>query len=306
MNSPIFFFRLAPAVLLLQGLIAQTTSSNERGGRQSSPWVALARGRVEPPGGIVQIAANRDGRVKDILVQEGDTVAKGTALATLDDEAAQLRLAVAQQELTQTHAAMGPLQVRKIAAEREVHRLDQLVARQLANAQDLDQARDRVAEVAAEISQEAMAENTARAQLALAQYEVDARVIRAPVTGCIIRRLVSLGEGTSTEPVTPLFWLAPDGPRVVRAQLDEDSVHLVAPGQLAEVVIESATSRVLKARVQKVGLFFGPRRPSTDDPAERQDMRVVDCVLVLEEATPSPLIGQRVLVRFLGPGKSAR
>jgi multidrug resistance efflux pump len=160
--------------------------------------------------------------------------------------------------------------------------------------------------VAAEISKAALAEDTARAQLALAQYEVDARAVRAPIAGRIIRRLASPGEGTSTAPVTPLFWLAPDGPRIVRAQLDEDSVLLVAPGQLAEVVTESAASRVISARVQRVGLYFGPKRPATDDPAERQDMRVVDCVLVLEDATPPLLIGQRVLVRFLSPDKSAR
>lgn len=306
MNSRLPFLRLVAAALILQLPVVASAQAHERGAAESSPWVALARGRVEPPGGIVQVAANRDGFVKNIFGREGDEVTKGTVLATMDDKSARLHLALAQRELAQTHASLVPLQLRKSTAEREARRLDQLVAQELANAQDVDRARDRVAEVEAEISQVAVAEDAMRARVDLAQYEVDACAIRAPIDGQILRRLASPGEGTSAGNVTPLFWLAPSGPRVVRAQLDEDSVHLVAAGQRAEVVIESTPNAVIKARVQKMGLFFGSRRLPTDDPAEREDVRVVDCVLVLEDAPPSLLLGQRVLVRFLRGGQAAR
>jgi HlyD family secretion protein len=306
MKSACPLLPLAAVLLALHGWAAPAARADAPGGTAASPWAALARGRVEPRGGVIQIAANRDGIVREVRVNEGDRVAPGAVLATLDDEAARLRLALAQRQQAQARLALEPLRIRQAAAAREVRRLEQLVAEQLANAQDLDEARDRVAEVGAEISQGGAAEETARAELALAQFEVDARVVRAPVAGQIIRRLASPGEGTGSGTVTPLFWLAPDGPQVVRAQLDEDSVHLVTPGQSAEVVAESAAGPVTRARVQRVGLYFGPRPSATDDPAERQDVRVVDCVLELDAAAPPLLIGQRVLVRFLRPGESAR
>ncbi len=302
-SSPLF--RLA-AVLVLLGPVVPAAPAGEAAGAETAPWVALARGRVEPPGGVIQVAAGRDGIVQELRVNEGDRVAKGAVLAALNDDGARLSLVLAQRQLAQAHAALGPLLIRRAAAVREVGRLEQLVAQQLANGQDLDEARDRVAEVEADITQGTAAEETARAGLDLARAEVEARVIRAPVDGQIIRRLASAGEGTSTATVSPLFWLAPDGPRVVRAQVDEDSVSLVAPGQHAEVVAESAGGMVLHARVQTVGLFFGPRRSPTDDPAERQDVRVVDCTLVFEDANPAVLVGQRVLVRFLRTGQARR
>ena len=287
------------AVLTLLGPVAHAA------GPDSSPWVALARGRVEPPGGIVSVGASRDGIVKELLVDEGDAVAKDAPLATMDNRSALLNRDLAARELDQAQAAAAPLQLRQTAAAREVRRLEQLVAEQLANAQDLDQARDHAAEIAAGISQAAAAESAARARLALAEHEVEVCVVRAPVAGQIVRRLGAVGQAFSIQG-GPLFWLAPSGPRVVIAQLDEEAVGLVTPGQRAEVITESAPGRVIPGTVQRVGLMFGPRRPATDDPAERQDVRVVDCVVALGDATPPLLIGQRVVVRFLRPGASGK
>jgi multidrug resistance efflux pump len=248
------------------------------------------------------VAASRDGIVKEVLAREGEQVVKGQVLATLDDGIARLNLALAKREQARAHAALLPLQIRQAAAEREFRRLEALVSGKLANDQDLDQARDQVAILKAEIVLAAAGEDAARVQVDLAQHEVEARIVRAPTAGLIVRRLASPGEGSSTQEVTPLFWLAPNGPRVVIAQLDVDSVHLVTAGEAAEVVTDATPAQVFKAKVQRVGVLFGPRRPSTDDPAERQDVRVVDCTLVLENGDPL-LIGQRVVVRFLRPAQ---
>ena len=45
-----------------------------------------------------------------------------------------------------------------------------------------------------------------------------------------------------------------------------------------------------------MGQVFGPKRPRTDDPQERVDERVVECVLSIEQQ--HLLLGQRVLVKF--------
>ena len=299
MNSRGFRFAAFAAALALLGPVARAA------GPDLSPWVALARGRVEPPGGIVLVGASRDGLVKELLADEGDVVAKDAPLAAMDDRSARLTRDLAASELAQAQAAAAPLQLRQTAAAREVRRLEQLVSEQLANAQDLDQARDHAAEIAAGISQAEAAENSARARLALAEHEVDVCVVRAPVAGQIVRRLGAVGQAFSIQG-GPLFWLAPNGPRVVIAQLDEEAVRVVTLGQHAEVITDSEPGRVISATVQRVGLIFGPRRPATDDPAERQDVRVVDCVVALGDATPPLLIGQRVVVRFLRTGASGK
>lgn len=261
--------------------------------------VEYARGRVDLPGGIIQLAAQRDGIIKEILVDEGHDVKRGDVLAVLDDVSARLNLEVVQREQAQAEAAQPRLLLRKAAAERERRRLQALVAKGLAQAAELDQAADIVAQLAAEAGEVAAAVDAARARTAVARYEVELRLIRAPMDGRVIRRLAKPGEGSSTLNVTPLFWFAPAGPRIVRAELEEGAVRTVHVGQRAEIISEFDAGIVYAARVARVGELFGPKRPITDDPTERQDVRVVECVLTLDADGAPLLIGQRVTVRFL-------
>lgn len=293
---------LAGAILLPDAARADSPAAT----LAPSPWIALARGRIEPAGGIIQVASARDGLVKSLLVSEGDHVTQGQPLVQLTDDDARLNLALAQREAAQAGAALTPFQLREAAARREVQRLAPLVADQLANAADLDRAREQEALAKSGLDEARAASDAARARLDIARHEVDARIVRAPVAGRILRCLVKPGEGVSTQLPSTLFWLAPHGPLTVVAQLDEPSARLIKAGDQAEIVPDSSNDRVATARVQSVGLVFGPRRPATDDPAERQDLRVVDCRLTIEGHPDGLLIGERVVVRFLRAGSSAR
>lgn len=300
--------KLPPILICPVFLCVVLTSVAQTGPAQPDgrPWVALARGRVEPQGGIIQVAAPGPGIVKAIDVHEGDRIAAGQALATLRDETAQLNLTLAGARVAEVRAAAKPLAIRLAAARREADRLTRLVAGQLANQQDLDQARDLVAELGAEIARTEAAVAVARDQAALARSAVAACVVRAPVAGQVIRRLVSPGEAVGTDASPVMFWLAPDGPRTVVAELDEDSAPLIRPGERAEVVTDATKPQTFPATVRRVGLLYGPRRPVTDDPAQQQDVRVVDCLLTLDTAHPPLLIGQRVVVRFLRLDQNSR
>jgi hypothetical protein len=65
------------------------------------------------------------------------------------------------------------------------------------------------------------------------------------------------------------------------------------------VTLEADEQQRFKARVLRLGTVVG-NRTAGDDPAERQDARVVECVLALEAQTLR--IGQRVIVRFAKAG----
>lgn len=84
--------------------------------------------------------------------------------------------------------------------------------------------------------------------------------------------------------------------RIVRAELAERVIETVRPGMVAEVVPEADEKQTYTGRVLRVGLVFEPKRPRTDDPQERVDERVVECVLSIDQQ--HLLLGQRVLVKF--------
>lgn len=256
--------------------------------------LVYAKGRIDIEGGLIRLAASRDGLVKEVAVEEGQRVRTGDILAVIDDQPARLALAVAAAELAQSRTSLPPLQVRLTAADREADRLASLAPDAAAPA-DLDAARDLAALVRTEIAAAQAAITSAEARLRASDYEVAQRIVRAPLDGWIVKRYARPGDGVSTLNITPLFLFAPDSPRIVRADLDERFVEKVRAGLPAEVVIEADETRVIPGKILRVGQVFGTKTP-TGEPGERIDQRIVECVVSVEDQ--SLRIGQRVLVRL--------
>jgi HlyD family secretion protein len=294
-----------PRRLLAAGLVLATLAGCESDPPPPAPpvatvpgYVAAAKGRIDVEGGLVKLAAKRDGVVRAVLVEEGAEVRTGQVLAVLDDEQARLTAALSEAELAEARAQLAPLRVRLAAAEREVGRLRPLAAGDTVERRELDQAVDQAKLLRSEIAVAETAIATAERRLKVAQFEIEQRVVRAPADGRIVRRTARAGDGVSTLNVTPLFQFAPDTPRIVRAELEERYLNQVRPGQGAEITLEADENRHYKASVLRLGLVVGQRTPS-DDPNEKQDNRVVECVLSLD--APDLLIGQWVIVRFVNP-----
>ncbi len=260
-----------------------------------APHVAVAKGRVDVEGGVYKLAASRDGLIKEVFAEEGAEVERGQILARLNDEQARLALAQADAELAQTRAERPVLEVRLRATEREVRRLAPLASDGTVARRDLDQAQDDLQLVRTQIHQNEAAVEVALRRRAVAAYEVQQRAVRAPRAGRIVRRQARPGDGVSTLNVTPLFLFVPNTPRIVRAELDERFVDRVRPGMRAEITFEAGESPHFGGRVLRVGQVFGDKQLS-GDPTEKVDVRVVDCVLSMEDQ--SLVIGQRVLVKI--------
>ena len=63
--------------------------------------LASAKGKVDIEGGVIRLAARRDGVIAEVLVEEGARVRRGQVLALLDDATARSSLSLAESELRQ-------------------------------------------------------------------------------------------------------------------------------------------------------------------------------------------------------------
>jgi HlyD family secretion protein len=262
-----------------------------------SPYVAIANGKADVEGGIIQVAARSAGVIRDVLVQEGDDVVKGQVLARLDDDAARVSAQRAAAEVSQAKAQIAVLQVQLATANREYQRLQGLVATNFVAGQKLDQARDaiRAAEAALQAQRATIA--TYQARLGEARYQEELSVIRAPADGRIIRRYANPGAGASTLNVSNMFDLEPKTDRIVRAEISEGALPFVAIGQTVQLAPESDPAKTYTGKVIRRAAVFGARKLQSDDPSERTDERVVEVVVGTQNAPF--LIGQRVLVKFM-------
>ncbi len=259
----------------------------------ASPYVATAKGRIDIKGGVLRLAARHEGMVQKVLVEEGDTVKAGQVLAMLDDQQARAGVDLAQAELEQARRALPALEARHGIAQREESRLIPLAADNTVARQELDQAGDQIKLLQAEIAATNATIDTATQRVKVAELEVEQFAIRAPLDGQIVRLQARPGDVVGTQ--NALFLLAPHAPRVVLAELEERFVPEVKLGQTAEVILEADETHKFPARVLRIGRMVGARTPS-DDPHERQDDHVVECLLAVD--APQLLIGQRVIVRI--------
>ena len=268
-----------------------------------SPFVAVANGKADVEGGMIQVAARRAGIVREVYVQEGDQVVKGQILARQEDDEPKLAAARAAASVEQAKAQMAQYQVQLSAAEREHKRLQGLVSTNFVAAQKVDQAADKIREAQANIQAQRAAIATAQAALEEARYNLELTIIRAPTDGRIARRYANPGAGASTLNVSNMFDLEPEAPRIVRAEIAESALPHVAIGQTVQIAPESEPTKVYNGKVLRRAAVFGARKLQSDDPSERADDRVVE-VVVSADSAPF-LIGQRVLVKFMRDGAAA-
>ena len=268
-----------------------------------SPYAAIANGKVDVEGGIIQIAARRGGIVREVLVQEGDRVVTGQILARQEDDEARLALQSATADVAQAQSQLRLIQVEIRTAQREYDRLEKLVATNFVAAQRIDQARDAIATAQARLGSQQAAVQTAIARRDQAAYNVELTIIRAPQNGRIVRRYANPGAGASTLNVSTMFDLEPDSPRIARAEIVESDIPNVSTGQAVEITPEGDPSKVYVGTVLRRAAVFGARKLASDDPSQRSDERVIEVVVTAGDAPL--LIGQRVLVKFMKPGQTA-
>ncbi len=312
LRRPVFWIVIAGLVLLVAGGLVFNSQAQARKAEAAkaaetaaplSPYVAIANGKADVEGGLIQVAARSAGIVREVLVQEGDKVREGQILARLEDDEQRLSAARVRAELEQARAQIALTQVEIATASREFDRLDSLSASNFVAGQRLDQARDVIRQGEARLRAQRAAVATAEARLAEAGYNLELTMIRAPADGVIVRRYANPGSGASTLNVSNMFDLEPAGQRIIRAEIAEGALPHVSLGQSVEIASEADPTQTFTGQVLRRAAVFGARKLVSDDPAQRADERVVE-VVVSAQGAPF-LVGQRVLVKFLRPVQSA-
>lgn len=262
-----------------------------------SDFTAVAKGKVDVEGGVIEVAARSHGVFRDIYVEEGDRVEAGQVLAVQEDDEQRIRLRQAQAQLQSANAGLERLQVRLDIARREHNRLEPLVDIDAASSQELDRAKDDLRQLEVDIEAQKASVLQSEANLESAQFSLEQRTVRAPVAGRIVEAKARPGVGASTFQVSTAFTLMPDAQKIVRADLDQAFVGKVRVGQQASIAPDSDPQTTYDGEVLRVGEIFG-RRTTQDSPGSGGGSDYVIEVVVGAGDMPL-LIGQRVLVRFL-------
>jgi len=168
--------------------------------RGQAVQAVYATGTVEPTV-MLPIAPRVTARLAELLVDEGAVVEKDQLLARLEDE--------------DVKSALAELQARADYAQREYHRQEKLLARKVSTVQARDKAKTEW--------------EAAQAAVKRAAAEADFLQLEAPADGHIIRRDGEVGELIPAN--TAIFWMSCCAPLRISAEVDEEDIPLVEPGQ---------------------------------------------------------------------------
>jgi multidrug resistance efflux pump len=130
-----------------------------------------------------------------------------------------------------------------------------------------------------------------RANLALDECEV-----KAPADGSVLRLNLQVGDLLSAEPKSQPLIFCPDGPRIVRAEIEQEWTDRVEKGQRVTFQDDTTNEDGYKwgGEIDRVGDWMAHRRSILPDPGQMHDVRTLECIVKIDPNQKPLRIGQRV------------
>ena len=133
----------------------------------------------------------------------------------------------------------------------------------------------------------------AEARVRTAQANLEKTIIRAPISGVILRKRLKDGESVSPENQTGIISLADVSAIRVRVDLDERDVAKVRANQTAYVTADAFGERKFQGKVVRIGQILGRKNFRTERPTEKVDTKILEVLIELAPDQKLPL-GLRV------------
>ena len=133
----------------------------------------------------------------------------------------------------------------------------------------------------------------AETRVRTAEASLAKTIVRAPISGTILRKRLKDGESVSPENQTGIVTIADTSRLRVRVDLDETDVAKVRENQTAFVTADAFDEQKFAARVVKIGRILGRKNFRTERPTEKVDAKILEVLLELNPDQTLPL-GLRV------------
>jgi len=200
-----------------------------------------ANGTINPVT-LVNVGTQVSGRVKKIYADYNDQVKKGQILLELEDELFKAQIAQSIGNVKNNEASL------ELARANEI-RMRSLFEKEYVSKQDLDQAVQALKSAEAQLT-------TTKAQLSRDQTNYGYSIIKSPVSGVVVDRVVDVGQTVAASLQTPtLFKIAQD---LSKMQIDtsfaEADIGRIQVGQVAKFNVDAFPNKNFEGVVKQIRL----------------------------------------------------
>ena len=295
---------------LLRGRETKHKVETEKVTRRDLEAMVSGSGWIEPRR-KVDVSANTAGRVVELAVEEGDTVALGQVLLRIDPAPFRGAVDRIRAAISAARADLDAAIATEAQAKADRERLEALAKRQLASANELDTARRNADKATAGVTAARARLRQEEAMLRTAEHDLNQVTITASMDGVITRRNIEEGEtvvtGTMNNPGTILLTIADLSVMEAEIEVDETDVVDVRVGQDVRVTVDAFPDTTLKAVVTEVGSsarrdFTNPGQTSADFPVTVRLVQTIPGLRPGLSATAEIVTSQRTRVPSVSIG----
>ncbi|HEY5559677.1 MAG TPA: efflux RND transporter periplasmic adaptor subunit [Steroidobacteraceae bacterium] len=191
------------------------------------------------------VSAKITGKVRTVLIEEGQVVEAGEILATLDDSETRADVALRQAQVAAARAGLAEIQSALANAERDFERQQELEARKLTSVSALDTARTQAESLRARLASQRSQVRVAEEALDVARVQLDNTIVRAPFAGVVTVKAAQPGEMISPVSAgggsirTGIGTIVDMDSLEIQVDVSEAYIHRVQAGQPVEAVLNA-------------------------------------------------------------------
>ena len=204
----------------------------------------------------VNVGSQVSGMIEELSVDFNSIVRAGDVIMRLDPSLFETQVAQARANLIRAEADTDRLRVSLDDARVQLSRAEDLAARQLISETEREAAQLAVRSTEAQLRSSEAAITQAMASLSQNEVNLEHTVIRAPIDGIVISRLVDAGQTVAASLQAPeLFVIAADLTKMrVIANIDESDVGRIRPNQRVTFTVDAFPGDEFEGTVSQIRL----------------------------------------------------
>jgi RND family efflux transporter MFP subunit len=214
----------------------------------------------------VDLAAQREGVIAELLADTGRQVRKGDLLAKLDDRQIQADRDAARDQLASIEADLKNWQATVKMAEIDLERSEKMFESKLITQSQVEHDRFKLTATRFEYDREQKNVERAKNVLKSLDFELEKTRITAPFTGVIARRYVREGQRVATG--DKVFWVTATGPMTVRFNVPEKFAAEIRRSTPLEITPAELPEKKYPGRVLMASPVIDPASGTFDVSAE--------------------------------------
>lgn len=205
----------------------------------------------------VDVTSRIAGRITQINVDIGQTVGRGTLIATIEDDEIRQQIERAKASIAVADASVAQREAELNNAKVELERRKQLVKDGVLSQQELDALEMRYRVAASQLELARAQRRQSDAELRELNIRQSQTRVYSPIAGVVARRLLDLGAMAGAN--TPIVNIVSVSPMVILANASEQDISRIKRGVQVNVTIDSLPGQKFTGRVMRISPLLDPQ-----------------------------------------------